>query len=69
LLSVFNELSSTRQYIQGTPQTITYQEIQSWCYLTGNTLTPFEISSIQRIDRAFINKITEMQQQQQKEGN
>lgn len=56
--SAYHRLSVTRQngmHINA----ISYQEMQAYCRMTGDTLAPWEVEAISGIDAEFITYITE----------
>lgn len=52
--SFFIQLHNSRTSGFSGPNLITYQEIESWKNLTGNSVTPYEIDCIKRLDMEYM---------------
>lgn len=53
--AAFRQLSSRRSFNKGSPQPITFQEIQAYDILTAANLSPWEVETICSMDGVYIN--------------
>jgi hypothetical protein len=52
----FCQLSSSRQYSEFGPMSLTYSEIQAWAELTKSEPAAWEVDVIKQIDRVFLTE-------------
>lgn len=55
--SFFCELQSARTAGFSGANPLSYSEIESWCRLSGNSLTPYDVAVIKQLDNTYMKAI------------
>lgn len=62
----FLELSASRQYAGENPCPISYRDIESWCHVCKESLSPFATEIVMAVDRKWIKNYNEDQKKKVK---